>query len=98
GEVSINGSNGNANTGNINLDNSTGIGSLTAAGTAGGNGGNVTLLAFANGGASGVITVPTNKTIQASGNGAGSNGTVTIVAGGTGGTTITTGNINTSAG
>jgi YVTN family beta-propeller protein len=87
--------------GRIDLVNgSNSINSLTSTGGgSSGNGGNITLIAFAGSGSgAGTINLPTGVTITAGGSGTGNNGNVAIIAGATSGTGITIGPINTTGG
>ncbi len=75
---------------------------LNARGASGnGNGGNITLVAFASdGGAGGMINLPSDSLLDTSGSGSGVNGNINVIAGATGGTAITLGIVqaNSSSG
>jgi hypothetical protein len=68
----------------------------SASGGGNGNGGNITMVAFAGTAAnSGTVNVPSGVAINAAGNGTGTGGNVTIVAGAKSGAAITAGAITT---
>lgn len=86
--------------GNIDFSSST-ASTIINTSSSSGNGGNVTLVALANGGTGGAVTLlnsPTLSAINTSGTGSGNGGNVTIFAGADSGTAITTGAITSSGG